>query len=275
MRSTGVVAAIPTFNNAERITTLLPQVLEQDYSAVFVLDDASRDGTPDIVRSQFGTDVKVLSGKENIGAAGNRNRILEQRLGDAALHFIDGDQELISERTPELILSSTSHPSVGAVGGLITDGNGNMWPGNFVPPISLAYYAGGAIQASVMRLLIKNGHRGLARAMRIGLYPLLRNYSDLTQDPRPRKVFTAIEGNMAINASLFERVGGYDPKLRYHEAQDLAFKLQQADYVNMFDPAIETQHSGKFSMRGKELEIAKATIYLMRKYGRLRFLFSV
>ena len=38
-----VVAAIPNYNMARGLNTLLPQVTEQDYAAIFVLDDASTD----------------------------------------------------------------------------------------------------------------------------------------------------------------------------------------------------------------------------------------
>ncbi len=269
-----VVAAIPSYNHAEGLDKLLPQVLEQDYSAVFVMDDASTDETPDIL-AKYAESVKPVLGKENVGAAANRNRILKYDLGKSALHFMDADQQLVSQRTPELVLDALDYERRGAVCGLITDSDGNMWPGNFVPPISISYYLAGGIEAGLIYPLVRRGKLSAARAVRETFYPMLRNFPDLANEPVPRKVFSAVEGNMAIRADQFRAVGGYDPKLRYHESQDLAYKLSRSGLDNWFEPSIKTEHPGEFSISGKELEVAKATVYLIKKYGLFRFLLAV
>src|SRR3989344_387666 len=97
-----VVAVIPAFNAETTLEPLLKTALEQGYGEVCVLDDASTDNTYELAKS-LRPDVTVIRGHENLGAGGNRNRILHQIGYYSIFHLIDSDTSLNSERTPEII----------------------------------------------------------------------------------------------------------------------------------------------------------------------------
>ncbi len=68
------IVVVPTYNEADNIGRLVPQILAQDPRlSVLVVDDSSPDGTADVVRKlpQFGGRVKLLlrAEKEGLGAA--------------------------------------------------------------------------------------------------------------------------------------------------------------------------------------------------------------
>ena len=70
-----IIAAIPNYNMAEQLATLLPQIIQQGYDAIYVLDDVSTDDSREVVK-RFAPKVTLIAGDRNLGAGGNRNRIL-------------------------------------------------------------------------------------------------------------------------------------------------------------------------------------------------------
>lgn len=96
-----VIAAVPNFNMADSLRELLPSLLEQGYARVVVLDDASTDHTQDVI-GEIGPDIEFVQGETNIGAAGNRNRLLSVLGKDVVIHFVDADMRLESSDTPEI-----------------------------------------------------------------------------------------------------------------------------------------------------------------------------
>ena len=115
-----VVAAIPNYNMADSLRELLPQLAEQNYAAIFVLDDASIDDSRETV-NDFDKNIQFVAGSENVGAGANRNRITEALGFNAIIHFIDADMRLETEHVPELAQEVISSNVLGFIGGLIKD----------------------------------------------------------------------------------------------------------------------------------------------------------
>ncbi|HVV25976.1 MAG TPA: glycosyltransferase family 2 protein [Candidatus Saccharimonadales bacterium] len=130
-----VVAAIPNYNMADSLNALLSQVLEQEYDDVYVLDDASSDHSQEVAES-WGSAVHFIAGRENLGAGGNRNRIIGALGRQALIHFLDADMILETERTPE-IAREIMRPDAAFVGGLVKEHNGLQLIFNYGPRQSL------------------------------------------------------------------------------------------------------------------------------------------
>ena len=134
-----VVAAIPNYNMGSHLRRLLPQVLEQRYDRVFVLDDASTDDSVDVV-NEFGSDVVLAKSAENRGCTANRNQIIDHVGDDALIHFIDADMDLDTPETASVareVMARYSSQGVGAVGGLVSRTDGSQEPYNFGPVFAL------------------------------------------------------------------------------------------------------------------------------------------
>jgi len=113
---------VPTYNEAGLIRGKLDDIASQDYPRelmeVVVVDSASTDGTPNIVREWLGShrDVRVILIEEGVrrGKAHALNRALEAAMGDVVV-ITDVDSTWPSRDTLANALSWFSDPLVGAV----------------------------------------------------------------------------------------------------------------------------------------------------------------
>ncbi len=232
-----VIAAIPNYNMGESLRRLLPQVLAQEYDAVYVLDDCSRDNTADVLR-QF-PEVKVILGSRNVGAAGNRNRILiaAPQWPDALVHFIDADVHLDTPHIPRTLRQIFKDTSIGLAGGLVRCPDGRQNAFNYGPRISLEWCTGAALQLRQMHADDQQLRERRQRYART-----LRAWPDTSGLPRAVDTHYVLEGNSCIPMDVLERIGGFDARLRFHEAQDLGNKIAAAGLRCRFDPSFAVTH---------------------------------
>ena len=78
---------------------------------------------------------------------------------------------------------------------------------------------------------------------------------------------------MLIYSSIYRAIGGYDPLMRNHGAQDLAIRLENRGVKRHFDPSIKVVHH-YIDVRGKKRrrQQQESVRYLMRKHGLTRYL---
>lgn len=267
-----VVAAIPNYNMADSLRRLLPQVLEQSYDRVYVLDDNSSDDTVDAVGA-FGGEITLVRSPQNRGAGANRNQIIDQVDDDAIIHFIDADMHLETSESPTVareLMARYAERDVGLVGGLVRRADGSQELDNYGAVFSLI----GNTTALIQLLIDRLRHRPrLARAIRQVTAPLVSDWPNVLAPPEPAPAYWVHEGNMLVYSGLFRSIGGYDPVLREHEIQDLAIRLEKLGVRRQFDPSIRVTHT-EVNVRGnnRQRSVNQAALYLLRKHGIIRFL---
>ena len=111
-----VTVFIPTYNRARLLRFAIDSVLAQTYRdfRLEISDNASTDGTPEVVASYSDPRIVSIRQPENIGLLGNHNRFLERVDTEYALILPDDDAvrpELLARAVPVL----DQHPRVGAV----------------------------------------------------------------------------------------------------------------------------------------------------------------
>jgi GT2 family glycosyltransferase len=258
-----VVAAIPNYNMAASLGELLPQLTSQNYADIFVLDDASTDHSRDVA-ADF-SDITFVAGAENAGAGANRNRIQGALGYNAIIHFIDADMDSVTPNVPEVAQDVLSERA-GFVGGLIRQANGLQHFFNFGPRQSLKNDFTSLLQMHAGSMAGEDIQR--AKAIRERFPTLLKDWPDLASEPQPRRVFWNAEANLLIRSDVFASVGGFDPRLRDHEIQDLAIRLHDAGFEQRFDPALEARHKEVQVRSGnRNLQMLKAEWQITRKHG--------
>ncbi|WP_246227275.1 glycosyltransferase family 2 protein [Mycolicibacterium helvum] len=257
----------------EHLRRLLPQVLAQNYDAVFVLDDASTDHTVDVVRG-FGDEVRLVRSRENQGAGANRNQIIDHVADDVIIHFVDADMDLETPETPlvaRALVDRYRERGVGAIGGLVSRKDGTQEPFNYGPVFSLW---GNTVAASLPVTIdrLREKPRLAAAIARVGA-PMMRGCPNVLEPPAAEPAYWLHEGNMLVQANFFRLVGGYNPILRSHEAQDLAIRLDKIGVKRQFDPSIRVIHH-HIDVRGRNRSKWEwaALRYLIREHGVYRFL---
>jgi len=267
-----VVAAIPNYNMADNLRKLLPQLLAQNYDAVFVLDDVSTDHSADVV-SEFGDEVRFVRARENGGAAANRNQIIDQVTDESIIHFIDADMDLRTTETPAVareMFARYADRGVGMIGGLVCRADGAQEYCNYGAVFSLW----GNFTSNFPRLVDHWKHKPrLAAAVQKVSAPMMRGWPNVLEPPVASPAYWLHEGNMLVYSALFRSVGGYDAALRCHEAADLAIRMDRMGVARQFDPGIKVVHL-HIDVRGKNRNkwANTATRQLIRKHGLFRFL---
>lgn len=113
-----VTVVMPAFNSAEYIEAAVRSVLVQEFQAfeIVIVDDGSRDGTSEIVRSlqQESPDKIRLFEQANSGSAVARNRGIHEARGDL-IAFLDADDLWFPEKLGAQVQYLDLHPEIDLV----------------------------------------------------------------------------------------------------------------------------------------------------------------
>lgn len=100
---------------------------------VWVVDNASADGTPEMVARDF-PEVRLLTSDENPGFAAGNNRVLRLLLAGAAPRYIwllNPDTEVRPGATAALVAALEDHPRAGIAGAALFNADGSLQHGAF------------------------------------------------------------------------------------------------------------------------------------------------
>ena len=266
-----VVAAIPNYNMGSHLYRLLPQLLDQGYDRIYVLDDGSTDKSVDVVEL-FGGDVTLVRSPQNRGCTANRNQIIDHVGDDELIHFIDADMDLETADTASVareVMARYADKGVGAVGGLVCRVDGSQEPYNYGPVFALKTHLT-SIPPLIDRVRNKQQIANVVRRVNL---PAMKYWPNVLEPPAPAEAYWLHEGNMLIYSSVYRAIGGYDPLMRNHGAQDLAIRLENRGIKRHFDPSIKVVHH-YIDVRGKKRrrQQQESVRYLMRKHGLTRYL---
>jgi GT2 family glycosyltransferase len=95
---------------------------------IVVLDNASRDGTVEMVRSEF-PGVRLVASEENLGFALGCNRAAEEARGEYIL-LLNPDTVVHEGAVENLVAFARAHPEHGLYGGRTLDPDGSVNPGS-------------------------------------------------------------------------------------------------------------------------------------------------
>lgn len=231
------LAVIPNYNGAANLDALLRTVTKLGFDEVFVLDDASTDQSLEIIE-HYSDRIKFVQGDDNLGPAGNRNRILPFMRQNDLLCFIDADMEVLSKnfrhQAQNLFKQETS---IGIVGGLIFNKRGDPMTFNY-GYFSNAWrdFAGSSIEhLAQVAPFLQQPLRMLARPFTFNLE--IRYSSPSRQEPD-----WVSEAFCIMRGDVFREVGGFDESLRYHEGQRIARQFYASGYRVLYWPDIHARH---------------------------------
>lgn len=200
-----VSVVMPAYNARPYIEQAIRSILDQDYPCieVLVVDDGSRDGTPEAVEAIFGDQVRVLRQK-NGGPAAARNLGIRNARG-SLLAFLDADDLWLPGKLAAQVRHLQAHPDVGLVYGKFVRWEGAA-DGSFAPPPPPVGDAPGLVAE----------HSGWI-------------YRELLFDNIVH-IITAL-----VRKPVLESVGGLDERLRTGEDYDLWLRVSRqtrADKLN-------------------------------------------
>lgn len=252
---------IPNFNGKTYLEKLIPKLTAQQFNHIYVIDDASTDGSVEWLIEQ--TNIILIRGDKNLGPTGNRNRILPI-LKEGIILFLDTDMELLSNNVDEKIKQHfTNFPDMAVLGALIySDTDEPMWYnwGYESSPkqdgITLALNAIGLEHfhdERVMETVRKTAHG------RVGHFEPIED----------REVDWVVEQFFAVRADIFQKMQGFDTNFkRFHEGPDYCKRVRNAHYRVRFTTDIKLKHLDMHTADDDQRkdDLRKSTKYWYKKY---------
>lgn len=226
-----VSAVVVSYNTRKLLERCLLDLRSQagvEDLQIVVVDNASEDGSAEMVRERF-QDVELIRLDENAGFARANNVAFARCAGDYVL-LLNSDAFLAPGALAGLLAAARRHPRAGAVGPRLLNPDGSMqrsaWP--FPSP--------GRLLLEALML-----HRPLRR---LGLLEDLRTWPH----DEERWVDFLIGACLLLRADTLAEVGGFDERFwLYGEEADMQRRLARRGWEVLFTPAATATHVGAAS----------------------------
>ncbi len=217
---------------------------------VLVVDNASEDGSADMVRREFPQAVLMETG-QNLGFAGGNNVALRRARGRYVL-LLNTDTLVHGTVLPEAIRWLDAHPQVGVMGPRVLNTDGSVQPSCSAFP-------------SLRNLAMQTF--GLTRIARLDRYRMT-GWDRMSE----RRVEVISGAAMFVRRAAMARVGLLDEAFFFYgEETDWCYRFAQDGWQLVFAPIPEITHFGggavgKLNHR-RDVLMTEGTTRLHRKHG--------
>ncbi len=196
---------------------------------ILVVDNASGDGSVEVLREALGEDITLIASSENLGFGKANNLAAKQAKGEM-LFLLNPDTILVNNAIYVLYLYLKDHPEVGVAGG-------NLYFPNMMPaPSFCRAFSSPEDEERQSRwgTLLK---KRFLRAKQAGKMQEF-NYTD-----QPEEVAYIFGADMMMPKAIFEQVGGFDPDFfMYGEETELTWRITQQGYKVVCVPQSKIVH---------------------------------
>ena len=236
---------IVSYNTCELLRRCLQSLIAttQRPLRIWVVDNASTDGSPDMVRREF-PQVQLVASPRNLGFAAANNIALrailaERRDGRAAeaeapVLLLNPDTEVCAGAIDGLAAYLASHPAVGVVGVQLLNPDGTQQR-------SFGTFWFAHLLRTFLRKHLRGEEAGLAGAQR-----------------SPRPVDWLVGACLMVSARALRQIGVLDEVFFiYGEEIDWQFRLQQAGYRVALLPWLHVLHHGGQSTQQAKLAMRR------------------
>jgi N-acetylglucosaminyl-diphospho-decaprenol L-rhamnosyltransferase len=233
-RTVTLSVIISTYNAREVLGDCLQSIYQSPPSEpyeIIVVDDASADGTSEMVRARF-PEVRLLRNEINRHYTISNNRAFDQARGQY-LYLLNNDTIVLPQALDRMLAFLREHPEAGAVGSRLLNEDGTtQWSVRLLPDMGSALFGGRSI---VTRILPNNRYsrKRFLHLVRDMTRPFIAGYLSGASKMMPRKVI--------------DEVGYLDSRMFYHVDADYCKRIAEAGYKCYYLPTaivIHLNHKG-------------------------------
>lgn len=185
---------------------------------VIVVDNASSDGSVDMVKQKF-PNVKLIANADNTGFSKANNQGIKTASGEYVL-LLNPDTVVAEDTFTECVLFMNNHPEAGALGVRMIDGKGNFLPESKrgLPTPAVAFYKTFGLSF---------------------LFPQSKTFGKYHLGFLPENETNEVDilsgAFMFIRKAALDKAGLLDETFfMYGEDVDLSYRIQQAGYKNYY-----------------------------------------
>lgn len=233
-----------SYNTKDILRIALSKVFKhsnfQDFE-VIVVDNASHDGSPDMVAEEF-PQVKLIRHDQNGGFAAGNNLGIEVAKGDYIL-LLNSDAYVFDDSLGESVDFMNAHPEVGIMGAQLVCEDGSPQPSARQFP------------SPWQKLKVLSGFES-----RHPSYETYYDYYEAEQgdNPEPRQVGWVPGTYFMIRREVIESIGGLDERyFMYFEEVDYCLQATKAGWQVVFNPSISIIHLGGQSSLNTKKEVSR------------------
>jgi len=222
---------------------------------IFVVDNASTDGSVEYLRSSF-PQITLIANEVNVGFGAANNQALKRSNGKYLL-VLNPDTIVQKNSLKALIQVLEQNPKVGAVGPKLVDQNGRFDKtskrGLPTPWVAFSRLSGLA--------------RLFPKSKIFGKYDLLYLDPDITHE------VDVLQGAcMMVRCEVYDQIGGFDEAFfMYGEDIDWCHRILQAGWKIIYSPTAIITHFRGESTRRSSIDRDKAFYGAMRIYAHKHF----
>lgn len=237
-----VTVAVVSWNTRDLLARCLESLgpeVERGRAEVWVVDNASSDGSADLVRERFGW-ARLIASSENLGF-GRAINLVAARTASDWLAVANADVALRPGALDALLESARRDPGAAAIAPRLVLPDGSTQHSAFAfPTIPFTFL------------------------LATGAFRFARTIADRYAMPgywnteRARRVPWAVGAFLLVRRNAWDQVGGFDERQwMYAEDLDLGWRLRRAGWATRYEPRAEVDHhSGAATVQRYGPEVA-------------------
>lgn len=221
-----ITASIVTYNSADEICDVLDSVLQINEIEIYVVDNASKDNTVQLVKERYPS-VKLIASAENLGFGGGHNLALKEVDSDYHI-FVNPDISIARDEFGKMVSYMESHPDVVVLTPRVLNPDGSE---QFLPKRrpSFKYLFGGRLE-NKLKMCYRWRSEYTMRGETI---------------EEPIQVDFSTGCFMFCRTDALKAVGGFDDRyFLYFEDADLTREMQKVGRT-MYVPSVCVTHKWK------------------------------
>lgn len=245
------VSVVVVSYNTRQMTLACLSALYEDLgdvpAEVWVVDNASSDGSPDAIRVRF-PQVRLIANDRNVGFGVANNQAIAQASGEFVL-LLNSDAFPKPGAVRVLVDYLRHNPRVGVVGPRLLNADGSLQTSCFRFP-------------SPARAWLEN----LWVSSLFANHPVLGDYRSWAHDAE-REVDWVIGACLLARREVCQQVGGFDERFfMYAEETDWQRRIRQAGWEIGFTPKAEVVHFGGASGAAEKPRINRRFFESLDRY---------
>lgn len=233
---------IVNYNTGKLLTEAVKSVINYEGIEVIVVDNASRDNSMEILTQSLSKpNLKIINNKDNLGFGKATNMGVKASHGEY-IYLLNPDAKVTKQSLTRMVATAKAHDNRGIIAPRLLDPDGT--------PQASCYEPQSIVNA------IKEYWLGMK-----GSYS---KYLPLSK--KPVKVYAAVAAAWLIHRSVWEELGGLDPKyFLYFEDMDFCDRANRAGIDVIYDPIATVKHEHGASSRTNPI-VAKLFLNSAKTY---------
>lgn len=243
--------SIVNWNTKDILRNCLKSIYESTHRIsyeIFVVDNASSDGSPEMVEKEFPR-VKLIKNKQNLGFAKANNQAIKLSDGRYIL-LLNSDTIVLDGALDKMVEFMEDHPDAGAAGCKLLNPDGSLQKSisNF-PSLITAFWTNSLLRRFFPKARIEDIISSPKSYLTIG------------------EVDSVIGAFLILRSTVVRLTGSLDEGFfMYREETDLCYRIRKAGWKVYFYPLAEIIHLG-----GASTETVKRESFIRMRRSSYRF----